>query len=363
MSRYENRLQGDLDKVRTRVVETMRYAHTAVDNAVNSLLQDDHQLAHDTVLGDLALNRAIRDLDRMCHAFIARHLPSAGHLRMISSILRINIAVERIGDYAVTIAREVVQLSAPPSEEIRRDARAMAQQTLQMLAQATEAFEEANSELARGTIGMARQIDSTWDTAFHDLLEAGSEDKRPLRDLFALFAVFNRIERISDQAKNICEDTVFAATGHTKDPKIYRVLFLDESNDRLSLMAEAIAAKTYPGGGEFASAGWNPAGSVDAGFEAFMDERGLSIDDAVPASLSSRDSFLAEAHVLVSLSGDPRKHLSKLPFHTAVQIWDVDALPEGLDRDRENAVLEQRARELAARIEDLMTVLHGEEAE
>ena len=174
MSHYEERLQDDLDKVRSRVVEAMRYAHTAVDNAVNALVHNDHQLAHDTALGDLALNRHIRDLDRMCHAFIARHLPSAGHLRMISSVLRINIAIERIGDYAVTIARESVQLSGPPSEEIRRDARAMTQQALQMLEQATQAVDEANPELARGTIAMARQIDSTWDTAFHDLLEAGA---------------------------------------------------------------------------------------------------------------------------------------------------------------------------------------------
>ncbi|NKB89186.1 MAG: phosphate signaling complex protein PhoU [Acidobacteria bacterium] len=363
MSRYEERLQGDLDRVRARVVDTMRYAHTAVDNAVNSLLQDDHQLAHDTVLGDLALNREIRALDRMCHAFIARHLPSAGHLRTVSAILQINIAVERIGDYAVTIAREVTQLSAPPSEEIRRDARALAQQALQMLAQATQAFEEANSELARGTIGMAHQIDSTWDTAFHDLLDAGEENQQPLRDLFALFAVFNRIERISDQAKNICEDTVFAATGQTKDPKVYRVLFLDEGNNTLSLMAEAIAAKAYPQSGTFASAGWNPGASVDAGFEAFMNGRGLSIDNAEPASLRDRSSFLADAHVLVSLAGDPRTHLDEIPYHTAVQIWDVESVPEGLDRDREDAVLDQRARDLAARIEDLMTVLHGDEAE
>ncbi len=239
----------------------------------------------------------------------------------------------------------------------------MAQQALQMLEQATQAFEESNPELARGTAAMARQIDSTWDTAFHDLLEAGRETEYPLRDLFALFAIFNRIERIGDQAKNICEETVFAVTGETKEPKVYRVVFLDERNDKLSLMAQAIAAKAYPSSGEFASAGWNPAESLDPGFEVFLNDRGLSADGVEPAGITARASFLASAHVLVSLAGDPVEHLDSLPFHTAVQIWDVDEIPEGLDRDREDALLDKCARELTVRIEDLMTVLHGDEAE
>ena len=57
----------------------------------------DNELAYLTVLGDNPINRNSRKLDSLCHAFIARHLPSAGHLRLMSSIVRVNVALERIG--------------------------------------------------------------------------------------------------------------------------------------------------------------------------------------------------------------------------------------------------------------------------
>ena len=46
-------------------------------------------VANDVVLGDRRVNRKIRDIDHMCHAFIVRHAPSAGHLRYVSAVLRL----------------------------------------------------------------------------------------------------------------------------------------------------------------------------------------------------------------------------------------------------------------------------------
>ena len=74
---------------------------------------------NEVVLGDLVVNRRVRKLDSKCHAFVARHLPSAGHLRFVSSVLRLSIALERVGDYAVIIARELAQLESPPPQQVR----------------------------------------------------------------------------------------------------------------------------------------------------------------------------------------------------------------------------------------------------
>ena len=45
----------------------------------------------------------------------------------------------------------------------------------------------------------------------------------------ALLSALNHLERISDQAKNICEETLFTITGETKAPKVYKILFLDQA--------------------------------------------------------------------------------------------------------------------------------------
>ena len=81
MSHYEERLQEDLDRLHTTVQTLGDTVGTAMRNAVRALLENDVELANEVIIGDLAINRSSRDLDRSCHAFVARHLPSAGHLR------------------------------------------------------------------------------------------------------------------------------------------------------------------------------------------------------------------------------------------------------------------------------------------
>ena len=136
MSHYEERLEADLGKIRGRLKEIGTQVEEAHKAAVHALLTGDRALAYETILSDHPINREIRGIDQACHAFVARHLPSAGHLRFVSSVLRLGVGLERIGDYASTICREAVQLSAPPSKAVARDIDLMADQSRGVLRQA-----------------------------------------------------------------------------------------------------------------------------------------------------------------------------------------------------------------------------------
>ena len=82
------------------------------------------------------------------------------------------------------------------------------------------------------------QVPGVIHRIFQDLIAEGEKNGHSIRDLFAMLVMFNRIGRVSDQAKNICEDTLFAVTGETKQPKVYKVLFVDAHNDCASQVAE-----------------------------------------------------------------------------------------------------------------------------
>ncbi len=109
MSHFEQRLEADLEAIRDWVWALGSDVEQALRHAKQALLLRDEDLAYATVLGDGPINRKSRACDRMCHAFIARHLPGAGHLREIAATIRVNVALERIGDYAVTIIFNFVQ--------------------------------------------------------------------------------------------------------------------------------------------------------------------------------------------------------------------------------------------------------------
>ena len=178
-SHYEERLQRDLDWIRTMVEEIGIQLVATIDNACNSVLQLDRKLSADTVIGDFVINRQTRELDRLCHAFVARHLPSAGHLRYVSSVLRLNIALERIGDYAATISRTAAQLTDKPPETVARDIETMSEQARSMLADALKSFNERDVTLANNVLTTARQFVPYFDRVFDDLAREGESNSRP----------------------------------------------------------------------------------------------------------------------------------------------------------------------------------------
>ena len=362
MSHYEERLEADLDSLRRRISSIGQRVLEAQKSAVEAILGGDLALASETILGDHAVNREIRSIDKACHAFVAQHLPSAGHLRFVSSVLRLNVGLERIGDYAATLCRLAVRLSTPPPAAMVSDIRLMADQSQLVLSQALDAWDEGNAELARGTIGMARQASRAYNKTFADLLREGTQGTRPIGDLFALQVVLNRLDRVVAQAKNICEETLFTITGETKAPKVYRILFVDEGNGCESQLAAAFARKAFPQSGEYSSAGWRPQESLDPRCQLFMARHGLDPGDAKPRPLNPKREALQQYHVIVSLGGDLRPHVEEIPFHAVVLEWDLASGLEGLDQERAERLLEDIFKDIASRVRGLMETLRGKGA-
>lgn len=351
MSHYEQRLEADLRDIRDRVAAVGKHVDRAIKDAVHALMTLDRAMAYETILGDNLINREIRDLDQRCHAFVALHLPSAGHLRFVSSVLRLNVALERVGDYAVSISREATQMQLPPVDTVGSDIELLAEQSRNAFKQAMRAFNESNADMARGTVGMSRQLGPVYDKVLQDLLAEGDKGQRTLRDMFGLLMVCNRLGRVGDQAKNICEETIFVVTGETKQPKVYRILFVDAANDCASKLAEVYGARAFAGKAKFSSAGWAPAKRVSEACLQYLEQRGYDTSGLRPQAITTIPEELAGYHVIVSLGGDLRPHIKRLPFHTVYLQWDFAGLDDA----------ESLKNQLALRLQDLMTTLRGSE--
>ena len=359
---YEERMQSDLDEIRDKVELLAKLIESQVGDAVHSLLENDRSLANDVVLGDRRVNRKIRDIDHMCHAFIVRHAPSAGHLRYVSAVLRLDVALERIGDYASTIGREIIQLSGRPSERIIRDVELISHQARRTLHQALVSFQDGDADLANETYGMAGQTDSTLEKVFEEIVAAGISQEIPLRDAFALLRVINLLKRVAEQAENVCEQTLFSVTGETKDPKSFRILFLDERNDGVSQMAEAYAAKAFPESGSCQSAGWNPVDALDPGLVEFMDRNGIDMRANKPSALRPIHEEPRHWHIVVGLHPEARKHIPLLPFRTLFLDWSDTVSVDGHPEDLTEQQMDEALKSVKLGVRDLMLTLRGPDA-
>jgi phosphate transport system protein len=357
MSHLEERLERDLSEIRDQMALMADNVDKAIGDAIYAFQHCDVKLANSTVINDLPINRASRRIDKLCHAFIALHLPSAGHLRLLSSVIRGNIILERIGDYAVTIAREAIQIDCALEGHLVRELERVGGEVRLVLSQAITSFNNLNADMARGAIGLANQLETNMDSLYVELM--ANKDVEKVRGLMITMVTFTQLKRVADQAKNLCEETIFSATGEAKTPKVYHVLFLDEDNSCLSQMAAAIAKKAFPESGQYDSAGRLAASAINPDMQDFLEGLSIDLGSAKPIQVCTTREDIAHYHVIVSLQGPVQDLLvCEIPFRTAALEWDVGTIPDGADTEAYEALYS----EIALQVRELMILLRGEEA-
>lgn len=349
MTNYKTRLEHDLQAIRNRLANIANAVRISVEEAVDALVVNDNARLYQVMMNDPHVNRETRAIDSMCHAFIARHLPAAGHLRFVSSTLRLSIALERIGDYAVTVARVGVRLQEAPPPALMTDLKKVADRSCKMLARATQAFVNGDADLAQETARMSRKIDKRHDKFFDKVI---NKDDPVLLQALRLLTIVSKLERVSDQAKNMCEEALFVTTGEIKTPRISRILFVDEKNNFHSPLAAALAEKSFPECGKYSSSGWTPAETRDPRLEQAAEAFALDLDDFEISKVQPFRQAMAEYTVIVAINGGESPPLSVIPFHSILLRWTVN----------DNQTLEEQVHSLTDNINEMMTKLRGEDA-
>lgn len=363
MPLYEERLSKDLTRIRDGIALLGLAVQKAQEDAMQSTLTGNRPLGNQTIIRDHPINRKAREINRLCHAFLATHSPGAGHLRLISSILRLVNELERIGDYAVTIAREGLQLPHLPTGLLKQEMEEMAAQAQKCFHNAMKSFNEKDVALARETLTLSARGKGLGDLAFEDLIREGKASHQEIRYLFDSLILVGRLKRVCDRCKNICEETLFSLTGETKAAKCYNVLFLDNDNSCQSQIAEAFARKTFPNSGRYTSAGKTNGAELKPGLNRFLDTYGLIVEPIKIKTIEPDPAKASEYDVVVSLQGPTNAYFSQQPFRTVFLDWDVGLVPEELGEAEAAARYSELYREIAARVRDLMETLRGEEAD
>src|SRR5580765_2183085 len=108
----EQSLQRDIDRIRDKVREMAGLSEHALVDCMKALEEKNRVLAYSVILGDQRIDELEKEVDRLCLEFIVRQQPVAGPLRLAYATIRINLELERIGDYAEAIARQVLKLTS-----------------------------------------------------------------------------------------------------------------------------------------------------------------------------------------------------------------------------------------------------------
>jgi phosphate transport system protein len=205
----ETHFQQELKNLKENLLRMAGLTEQAIAHAIDALVKRDTPLAEKTIREDKAINEMELEIDDLCLKLLALHQPMAADLRFITSAMRINIELERIGDLAVNIAERVLSLNQEPQLKPYIDLPRMAEITKMMVKDVLDAFVQGDANLARAVCERDDQVDDLNDQVFRELLSYMLSDTRTITRAVHLIIVSRYLERIADHATNIAEGVIF----------------------------------------------------------------------------------------------------------------------------------------------------------
>jgi len=162
---------------------------------------------------EVKVNHLQIEIDELCLKLLALRQPMATDLRFITSAMKINAELERIGDLAVNIIQRAAVLIKQPQLKPLIDIPRMADITQKMVKDSLDAFINRDVNLARSVLTRDDEVDALKDQVFRELLTFMLGDQSTIPRALELILVSRHLERIGDHATNICEDVIYLVQG------------------------------------------------------------------------------------------------------------------------------------------------------
>jgi phosphate transport system protein len=191
----------------------------ALRSALNALARGDGELADEVISFDDEVDARYVAIEEGVQSLLARQTPVAADLRLVLAVLRVNLHLERMADYCVTVAKLTKlmgDLDVSHADAIGRSIEDMGRRAEQMIRVAMDAFAGRDAEKAQTLVELDELIDRANRNATEDVLSLG--DSIEEREYGLRMLVVSRcVERIGDHAVDIGEQVVYLVTGEFRE--------------------------------------------------------------------------------------------------------------------------------------------------
>jgi phosphate transport system protein len=196
-----------LESTRLDVVRLGALVGDAIRIAVEALERRDSAAGARVVAGDDVIDDLRRKIEASCIELIWRQQPVAGELREIAAMLEIATDLERVGDYAVDIAKHAIKLADVPLRPIRVEIDHIAGVAHAILLDAMRAYTERDADLAERVIEEDDEVDKLYKRGVKALQEEMQSDPEMVKAGTRMLFVLAALERVGDRANNIAWHT------------------------------------------------------------------------------------------------------------------------------------------------------------
>ncbi len=170
----------ELKELKEKLLLEAGLVERAIQDAIKALLERTSEIATTVIEDDDSVNALEVEVDEFCLKLLALRQPAARDLRFITTAVKINYDLERIGDMAVNICERVLELNQEPQLKPYIDLPTMASIVQTMVKESLDAFVKEDVQLALKVTQDDEKVDSLLDQIFRELLTYMMQDARTI---------------------------------------------------------------------------------------------------------------------------------------------------------------------------------------
>jgi len=202
-----------LETINANLVHMSELVGTAIATATTALLTDDLSLAEQVISNDDVIDQLNSEVEVLCFRVAALDAPMATDLRMVMGGIRMATSLERMGDLAVHIAKQVRLRYPNPSipSDLQSTFQEMGSAASKIVAEAGRVIQSRDTTLA----DKMKQYDDTLDRLHRDLFTAVLSDSwsHGVEAAIDVTLLSRFYERFGDHAVSLARRVIYIVTG------------------------------------------------------------------------------------------------------------------------------------------------------
>ncbi|MDQ3682488.1 MAG: phosphate signaling complex protein PhoU [Bacteroidota bacterium] len=205
-------LQEELDQLRESLSDMAHLVKNQIKKSFCSLMDKDEDLANEVIFNEKRVNALELKIDKDCETIFALLTPVAHDMRFVFATLKINADMERIGDYAESIAKLVLLGKKEFDPELMRiiGLQNMYDIAFAMLEDVSKAYSEDDSKLARSVFSRDLQLNDINHNATQIVVDYCKANPEEIPQALYLLSIIRKLERVGDHITNIAEEVIFS---------------------------------------------------------------------------------------------------------------------------------------------------------
>lgn len=209
--------EAELNYLKDELLLLGNLVEQQIIDSVDAFKRRDVAASREIVERDIKVNAKRYAIEEQVLITIATQQPMAHDLRLLASILEIAGELERMGDYAKGIGRINILMGDQELIVPLVKIPLMAEKCSRMLHRAVNAFVNEDPDEAQQIPKEDDEVDALYNEVYHTLLKLVVNDENVIERINWILWVAHNLERVADRVTNICERTIFTATGELKE--------------------------------------------------------------------------------------------------------------------------------------------------